>query len=231
MAYDTGTGTWSMYFDGSDVGIGSTDVIAFTILSDGSILMSFHSSTFNVPGVGTIEDSDIVRFYPTSTGTTTAGTFEWYFDGSDVGLTTNGEDIDAIAISPEGDLIISTLGSYNIGGASGRDEDLLRFVPTSLGSTTSGVFHSYFDGSDVGLNNSSSEDVYGAWIDPANNDVYLTTAGNFSVTGVSGNGADIFTCTPGSLGFTTSCSFSMFWDGSANGFGGEVVDDFFIQRP
>ncbi|MFQ5419932.1 MAG: hypothetical protein ACE5EY_06170, partial [Anaerolineae bacterium] len=34
MAFDTGTGTWSMFFDGSDVGLGGTDINAFTILSD-----------------------------------------------------------------------------------------------------------------------------------------------------------------------------------------------------
>jgi hypothetical protein len=48
--------------------------------------------------------------------------------------------------------------------------------------------------------------------------------GAFAVTGVSGDGADIFVCTPGSLGATTSCTFNMYWDGSANGFGGEIAD-------
>jgi hypothetical protein len=52
----------------------------------------------------------------------------------------------------------------------------------------------------------------------------LTTAGSFSVSGVSGDGADIFICAPSSLGANTSCSFSLFWDGSANGFAGEIVD-------
>jgi hypothetical protein len=62
----------------------------------------------------------------------------------------------------------------------------------------------------------------------ANGPVYLTTLGAFSVPGVSGDGADIFVCTPGTLGGATSCTHSMVWDGSANGFGGEVVDDFSI---
>ncbi|MFQ5419931.1 MAG: hypothetical protein ACE5EY_06165 [Anaerolineae bacterium] len=82
----------------------------------------------------------------------------------------------------------------------------------------------------MGLSTSSSEDVYGAWIDSTSNDIYLTTSGAFSVTGVSGDGADIFTCAPGSLGSATSCSFSMYWDGSLNGFGGERMDGFFILR-
>jgi len=81
----------------------------------------------------------------------------------------------------------------------------------------------YFDGSDVGLSSTSNEDVNGVWVD-AEGKIYLTTLGAFSVTGVSGDGSDIFTCTPGSLGSTTRCTFSMYWDGSTQGFSGEVTD-------
>ncbi|MEI2691376.1 MAG: hypothetical protein V9H69_17390 [Anaerolineae bacterium] len=104
------------------------------------------------------------------------------------------------------------------------------FTPTALGAVTSGTWSLYFDGSDVGLNTTNNEDVVGAWIDDATGDIYLTTLGAFSVSGVSGDGADIFICTPGSLGSTTSCTFSMYWDGSANGFAGEVVDGMSIQQ-
>jgi hypothetical protein len=88
----------------------------------------------------------------------------------------------------------------------------------------------YFDGSDVGLSNTASEDVNGAWIDPATGKIYLTTLGVFNVAGVSGDGADVFICTPGSLGPTTTCTFAMEWDGSANGFAGEVMDALEIVR-
>ncbi|HAV76794.1 MAG TPA: hypothetical protein DCX53_05500, partial [Anaerolineae bacterium] len=87
-----------------------------------------------------------------------------------------------------------------------------------------------FDGSDVGLSNSTNEWINGVWIDPGNNRLYLTTAGAFSVTGVSGDGADVFICTPGTLGSTTSCTFSTYWDGSANGFSGEVADGVSIKK-
>ncbi|MCB8966900.1 MAG: proprotein convertase P-domain-containing protein [Ardenticatenaceae bacterium] len=227
IAYDTGTGIWSMYFDGSDVGV-STDVNAFTLLSDGSILMSFDSTT-TAGAAGSVDDSDIVQFSPTSLGDNTAGTFSFFFDGSDVGLTTSGEDIDAMSVSTDGKLVISTLGSFSVTGASGGDEDILIFTASSFGSTTSGSWALYFDGSDVGLNDSTSEDIYGVSID-TNGDLYLTTAGTFSVTGVSGDGADIFICVPGSLGSTTSCTFSMYWDGSVNGFGGEIMDAVEIVR-
>ena len=45
------SGIWSMYFDGSDVGLGDSgeDIDAFTILSDGTILIST-SGNFSVSG-------------------------------------------------------------------------------------------------------------------------------------------------------------------------------------
>ena len=53
---------------------------------------------------------------------------------------------------------------------------------------------------------------------------YLTTKGALSVSGVSGDGPDIFAPTPGSPGNTTACTWAMYWDGSANGFAGADTD-------
>ncbi|MCU0485384.1 MAG: protease inhibitor I42 family protein [Anaerolineales bacterium] len=219
---DMGSGAWALFIDGSDIGLANTDIDAFELLADGSMLMSFDTD-FAVTGFATVDDSDIVRFTPTSTGGTTAGTWSWYFDGSDVGLSTSDEDVDAFTILADGRLIFSTLGNVSVTGASGVDEDLLIFTPTALGATTSGTWAVYFDGSDVGLSTTSNEDVNGVWVDAAGK-LYLTTLGSFSVTGVSGDGSDIFICTPGTLGSTTTCTWSMYWDGSANGFSGEVTD-------
>lgn len=222
-------GAWSMFFDGSDVGLGGVDLDAASLQSDGSILMSF-GAAISLGTLGTVADADIVRFVPTSTGSTTAGAFEWYFDGSDVGLTDANEDIDAIAFTADGKLVISTIGAVAVTSVSGADEDLLAFTPSQLGATTSGAWEMYFDGSDVGLSTMASEDINGAWIEAATGKIYLTTLGAFSVTGVIGDGADIFICTPGSLGTTTTCTFTMYWDGSVNGFSGEVMDALEIAR-
>ena len=222
LVYDSLSETWSMYFDGSDVGV-TGDVNAFALLPDGSILLSFDSST-NVGGLGIADDSDIIRFIPTSLGENTSGTFIYYLVGADYGLTTNGEDIDAIDFTPDGRLIISTGGSYSVLGASGGDEDLIVLNTNGLDWAL------YFDGSDVGLNDSSSEEINGVWIDPTNNQIYLTTVGSFAVTGVNGDGSDIFICTPSSLGSTTSCTFISYWLGSSNGFSGEIIDGLDIVR-
>jgi hypothetical protein len=219
---DMGSGAWSLFIDGSDVGLTNTDVDAFEIQADGTMLMSFDTD-FTLSGFGAVDDSDVLRFTPTSTGSTTAGTWSWYFDGSDVGLSGTAEDVDALAVLPDGRLLISTVDSVSVTGASGADEDLLAFTPTALGTTTSGTWAMYFDGSDVGLSTTSNEDVNGVWID-ATGKIYLTTLGNFSVTGVGGDGSDVFVCTPGSLGNTTTCAWAMYWDGSVNGFSGEDTD-------
>jgi Cadherin-like len=226
LAFNTATQTWSMYFDGSDVGLGSFDVEAFHITSNGSILLALNNAT-TLPGAGSVDDSDIVSFTPTSTGNNTAGTFQLYFDGSDVGLTTNSEEIDAIALTPDGRLVISTNDSFSVTGVSGNDEDLIVFNSTSLGSTTSGTWSMYFDGSDVSLNQSSNEDVDGAWIH-SNGEIYLSTLGSFSVTGLNGDGNDIFRFTPSSTGSNTSGNYAALWDGTAFGLGSQNVDSFFL---
>lgn len=222
LTVDVSTGLWAMYFDGSDVGLAATDIDAFDLLSTGDILLSLDSASFDVPGVGVIDDSDIVRFTPTSLGADTAGVFAMFFDGSDVGLDTDAEDVDAIALTPAGQLLLSMLGNAS---QSIRDEDLLRFTPTSLGWETSGSWAMYFDGSDVGLVD-PSENVWGAWVDAGTGDIHLSARGAFAVPGVTGDGADVFVCTPGSLGSQTTCAFGpgLYWDGSADGFGAEILD-------
>ncbi len=227
VSYDPSTGNFAMYFDGSDVGLSSAALNGFTLLAGGDILMTLTAS-FSIPGMtggpsgSTADDSDLVLFTPSSTGNSTSGVFSFFFDGSDVGMTTNGEDIDAVAVDFSGNLVISTQGTMKANGASGvRDEDLATFSATAFGSATSGSFSWYMDGSDVGLSSSSSEDVDAADI-IATNSVLLSTLGNFGVSGLSGGDEDVFRLT-GNLGSTSSSgSFSMFFDGSGQGLPGNV---------
>ncbi|MEM7532294.1 MAG: DUF4832 domain-containing protein [Chloroflexota bacterium] len=226
LAVDVQTGDVQKLFDGSDMGI-RTDLNAFHMLHDGSILMSFNRD-LTINGLA-VDESDIVRFIPTTLGENTAGTFSLYFDGDDVGLASPSEDIDAISLTPEGDLLISTLGSFRRnpsvdGTLNGKDEDIFRFSATSLGETTNGTWAQYFDGSDVGLT-SRVEDVSSAIIVSPTGDILLTTRGAFTVTNnFTGQPADIVRCTPTQLGETTACDFSMYWYGDRQGFGAEKID-------
>jgi hypothetical protein len=109
LSYDQVAGEWSLYLDGSDIGLTSRDIDAFHVdQTDGSILLSVDVATTGIPGLGRVEDSDIVRFIPSQLGAGTSGTFEWYLDGSDVGLSPSSEDIDSISLDADGNLIIST---------------------------------------------------------------------------------------------------------------------------
>jgi hypothetical protein len=73
----------------------------------------------------------------------------------------------------------------------------------------------YFDGSDVELADSSSEDVSGLDVTAAG-DIYLSVMTSFAVTGVSGLNEDVFVCVPTSLGDVTACNYqpTLYFDGS-----------------
>lgn len=218
LAFDLATESFSIFFDGSDVG-SSYDISAFHLESDGTLLFSTLSPV-TLAGVGFVEPGDIVRFTPTSLGEETAGTFSWVLDGSDVGLEAGGEIIDAIGRAPDGRLVISTFTGYALPGLSGSDSDLLIFTATALGESTSGSWALYFDGSDVGMTN-GLEDIWSVWIDGDTAALYLSFFGAFNLTGtnsISGDHNDIIICTPITIGETTNCTFSRFWDGDAFGF-------------
>lgn len=217
LAFDRATDSFVLIFDGSDVGE-SFDINALFIESDGTILMSFFSPT-SLPDLGTVDRSDIVRFTPSTLGDVTEGTFSWVLDGSDVGLDAVSENIDAIARTADGNLVVSTYGNFSVEGLSGSDHDLFLFTATALGTETTGSWTLYFDGSDVGFN-TAQEDLAGLWIDIDTGVLYLNTADNFDLTGtnqLTGDENDIFSCTPITLGTETACTFATIWDGALNG--------------
>jgi len=220
--------TWGMFFDGSDItGVGSADLFAFSIVDANTILMSFS----NAITIGTlaIAPQDVVQFDATSLGSVTAGTFSMYLDGSDVELSATAESIDSVSVLPDGRVLISTTGSPVVTGvASGADEDVLAFTPTVLGPNTSGTWAMYLDGSDVGLADTSNEDIDALDIDSSGN-IYLSTLGDFAVNGVSGFDEDVFVClSPTSLGDVTACAYSpaLYFDGSTWGQTANDVDAF-----
>lgn len=218
LVFNPATNGWSLVWDGSDVGI-TGDLDDFAILDDGSILMSFEDPV-KINGM-TVADADIVRFIPTTLGANTTGHFEFYFDGSDVGLTTNGEDIDAFDLLANGELLISIRGIGVVPGVIAGPADLLRFTPSSLGLNTAGTWSLSLRGTDVGLL-LPGEWVRSVWAAP-DGKLYLTGEGNFTVNGgLSGDANDIYICTPAAA--PTFCTFSRFWDGAAAGFTGGFID-------
>ncbi|MCE7988612.1 MAG: hypothetical protein DYG89_46240 [Caldilinea sp. CFX5] len=216
LVYNPATQQWALLLDGSDVGLSSVDIDAFDLLADGPILLSVDKG-FTLAGLGSVRDTDVLRFTPTSLGATTVGAFAFYLRGADVGLTTSDEDIDAIDLLPDGRLLFSTAGNASLLGVTSADEDLVALDLTRRTATL------YFDGSQMGMT-SSSEDINGLWVDSAGK-LYLTTRGAFTVPGLQGSATDIFVCqsqTPGTP--ITRCAFSGYWQGAPVGLGSNPID-------
>jgi hypothetical protein len=222
LAHDLTTGEWSLWFDGSDVGLASADVNALAVLEDGRLLISTEAPV-TLDGLGKVDDSDLLLFTPSSLGSDTNGTFTLFLDGSQFGLTTWSEDIDAVGQLPNGDLFISLVSQGTASGVSALDEDLIR-VPLS-GEQPTGNWSTFFDGSDIGLT-ANSEDIAGAWFDAGRNILHLSTVGAFSVGGLSGTGADVFRCEGLVSGDASACSngLMMTWRGAQHGIGTQQLD-------
>ncbi len=227
VLHDLGTGAWSMLFDGSDVGLpgnGGRDIDAVHLMADGSILFSTTRSG-TLAGIGDFDATDIVRFVPSSVGPVTAGTFELYFDGSDVDLTSDNEDIDAIGVLPDGSLLLSTTGSPNLVGLTGLTEgSLLRFAPTSLGAITAGTWSLHLDGAAIGLG-AGGESADGLSVEPLRGDLHLSTVSQFAAGAVTGTGSDVLRCADAAAAPAGGCtSHTVVWDATLSGVGPDRVD-------
>ncbi len=222
IAYNSSTGLWSLVFDGSDVGLGNADIDGFAFLPNGHLLLSVEKD-FTLNGFGAVDDADILRFIPVGYGPATAGSYFIYFDGSDVGLNSSDEDVDAIDFDAAGNLLISVNGSFKAQNVTGNDEDLFVLTGFTPGANTVGTWGFYFDGSDISLT-SSGEDIFGLWADHANSKLYLATSDSFLVPGASGDEEDILVCRYTSLGTNTACTFSLFWHGETFGFDDAAID-------
>ena len=227
LGFDLDTGEWSLLFDGSDVGLAGQDVTAFAWLPDGSLLVALgddvYLSALNRPaerGGVNVDNSDILRFEPTSLGEETAGTWSLYFDGSDVDLKMPLEAIQALTVLADGRIVISTEGPVKVGSINGKSRDLVVFSPTSLGENTAGSWELYFDGSDVGLLNASGDSIEAVHVDEETGQLYLVT---------SGQGDQVLVCTPVSLGQNTNCTFSLFWNGPDYGLATDQIDAMSIR--
>lgn len=117
LRYESATDTWTMAFDGSERGLpAAADIDAFAAQRAGQIshyYMSF-DKPLSVPGIaGTVDDSDVVRY---SFGFGGTG-WSLFLDGSDLGLTTAGEDIDALELYADDQIMMfSTSGNFSLPG-------------------------------------------------------------------------------------------------------------------
>jgi len=140
--------------------------------------------------------------------------------------------IDAFAITSPNEILFSFSEPGAIPGITGTvdDSDVVRFIATSLGANTAGVFSLYFDGSAVDLT-LNDEDVDAVEV-LASGHLLISTTGAAIAGGISAADEDVLEFAPVSLGDDTGGSWSMYFDGSDVGMGdgpGEDVDGLAIS--
>ncbi|MCB8987759.1 MAG: hypothetical protein H6661_08435 [Ardenticatenaceae bacterium] len=96
-------GAYSRVIDATTIGVpGSASVDGFHRVDDTHFYLSFSGSNTFLPGLGNVQDEDVV-FY-------NAGTWSVFFNGTALGLTGSNEDIDAFSVV-DGVLYFSMLGN------------------------------------------------------------------------------------------------------------------------
>ncbi len=212
-------GKWSLYFDGSDVGLKGQNLNAFELLADGSILMAFTPRTLTLPEIRQVTHNDVIRFVPVNLGTHTRGRFERFIKGLDIGLSVETEAIDALALDADGRLVISTDARFNVPGETealvGRGHDLLVFNPGPSGSLRDGYWQVYVRGAELELT-VGGENTNALWIDPADSSLYLGTRNRFTAGHLSGTGRDIFIARPSQPADFVEWDYQPFFNGGTH---------------
>jgi PKD repeat protein len=144
------TGAFSLFFDGDAAGLTTPrdDIDAIHLLPDGRLVLSTRGAP-SIAGVAGLKDEDLFALAPAVPGDyTSGGSWEMYFDASDVGIS-GGGDIVAVSITANGDLYLSVNKTVTVGDLVVDDEDVFVCTPISLGQTTRCDFAPslYFDGS------------------------------------------------------------------------------------
>ncbi len=186
LEFDSAADTWTLLMDGSDIGLAGRDVDAVHVIETGglpTILFSV-ANPMTLDPIGPIDDSDVVRLVPTSLGDTTAGTLDLFFDGSAVGLDTWDEDVDALLVTGDGRLALSTLGPVDVPGSTGSV--LSAGANDLLVVEADDTFSLYFDGA------TTNRPVRAAWVDPSTDLVHATFDRSISSGALVGDGDDIF---------------------------------------
>jgi hypothetical protein len=200
LSYKPSTGQWVKTFDGTNAGLPASadiDAFAYRYQSPYSYMYMSFDTPVAVPGLGTVDDSDVVVY------AVTLGNSSWsmVFDGSQYGLTTAAEDVDGFELATSEEFLISTTGNFSVPGhygdtLTGGDEDIIRFVNNG--------FHFQLDGVNMGL--TAGNDVtslayeYGGEGDR----YYLVTAKPYNLPGAAGPAGTILLHTEATYGMDSN---------------------------
>ncbi|MCB9419938.1 MAG: multicopper oxidase domain-containing protein [Ardenticatenaceae bacterium] len=195
--------TWDAAADGLP---GGANVDGLVMIDANHFYLSFAGDTA-VPGLGTVQDEDIVEY--------NAGVWSVYFDGTANGLTANNQDIDAFSIVG-GTLYFSTVGNTNPPGVGGTADD------ADVYSWNGTIFSRVWDASVNGL--PGNADIDGLTIVDAAHFYASFLATNTTVPGL-GAVADV------NVIYNDAGTWSVFFDGVTQGLtagSGQDLDAFDI---
>jgi len=118
-------------------------------------------SSFNVNGLKG-KGADILAFTADSLGADTSGSWELYFDGSDVGLGNRlHESISGLWVGENNNIHLSTLGNFKINNDfQGRAYDVFVCEAVSLGSETSCHYSTFWQGIDFGIDSNTIDALW-----------------------------------------------------------------------
>jgi FtsP/CotA-like multicopper oxidase with cupredoxin domain len=132
---------YSRVIDATSLGLPtSANIDGFDRIDNTHFYVSFSATTTTVPGLGAVQDEDVVYY--------NNGVWSVYFDGTAHGLTSNNHDLDAIDIV-NGVLYFSTVGAINPPGVSGAADS------ADIYSWDGVSFQRVFDASAAGLGNAN----------------------------------------------------------------------------
>jgi hypothetical protein len=135
VRYDDATDTATVFFDETlfNNGAGNENVDAFELLANGDILLST-TNPADLGGLDNFDNGDLVQ-YDLATDIATL-----FFNDSL--LTAPGStNVDAVAVLPNGHVLLSTTTDQILGGVSFRNGDVIEWAPSSpTTGTTIGIF-------------------------------------------------------------------------------------------
>jgi hypothetical protein len=194
--------TFGRLFDATVAGLLTGANIDGLVISDANHFYVSFSADTGLTGLGTVQDED-VAFYNN-------GIWSVYFDGTPLGLTAAGQDLDAISIV-NGILYFSTTGGSSIPGVAGPydDADIYTWNGTSFGRL--------FDASVAGLPGNANVD--GLFVVDSTH-FYLSLSATDTTVPVLGNVQDE------DVVYSNNGVWSVFFDGTSLGLinGGHDLD-------
>lgn len=162
--YDPVAYSSTLYFN-ENLFSGGADINAVHVLSNSIIILS----TDNNETLGGLSfgDDDLIAYDPSN------NTATLYFDGGAL-FSNNFEDIDAVYVRDNGNIILSTTGDATLGGISFSDGDLIEYIPSTDSASL------FFDES----NFSGGADIDGVHI-LANGNILISTNNTESLPGLA----------------------------------------------